>query len=245
MSTTKTNFKWFCDTCLTNFETNKATTLDERFSVITTQIKDMSKGFEKVANLSKELNEVKNMISNHGSTNDLMVQNNSWSNTKRVHAMKSSFVVKHKTDSATGSTIDINRVRQIAVENSIPISNVGVSQKGNTFIHCPSVEDRDKLQPLISAEVQDKDVVSIKEKSPHITITDITKTNSDDITKESILEQVRIQNPGIAELIHSGDDFNVLFVKSIAKTNSFSAVVRVSPTIRDIIKSNRKSVRRY
>ena len=42
-STTKANFKWFCDSCLTNFELNRATTLDERFSVIANQIKDMLK----------------------------------------------------------------------------------------------------------------------------------------------------------------------------------------------------------
>ena len=242
MGSTKSNFKWFCNTCLTNFETNKASTLDERFNVISTQIRDMAKGFEQVANLSKELNEMKTLINNREVTKDIVEQNNSWTDAKRVHTMKSSFVIKHKTKTDTGSTIDVNRIRQIAVENNIPVSNVGVSQKGNTFVHCPSVEHRDKLQPLISADVSNKDVVPIKEKSPHITITDITKTSSDDITKESVLKQIRNQNPQIAEHIDAGDEFNVLFIKSVVKTNSFSAVIRVSPNIRDTIKANRDRV---
>ena len=120
-STTKANFKWFCDSCLTNFELNRATALDERFSVIANQIKDMSKGFEQVVKLSKELQEVKNMISNSdkSSGSDIVIDNKgSWTDAKRVHRMKSSFVVKHKNDGASGSTIDVNRIKQIAVENS-------------------------------------------------------------------------------------------------------------------------------
>ena len=241
-STTKSNFKWFCNTCLTNFETNKATTLDERFNVITTQIRDMARGFDQVANLSKELNEMKSLISNRDLTTNKMEQNNSWADAKRVHTMKSSFVIKHKTKSDTGSTIDVNRIRQIAVENNIPVSNVGVSQKGNTFVHCPSVEHRDKLQPLISADVNDKDVVPIKDKSPHITITDITKTGADDITKESLLKHISNQNLQVAELIDAGEEFNILFIKSVVKTNSFTAVIRVSSNIRDSIKANRDRV---
>ena len=97
------------------------------------------------------------MISNSdkSSGSDIVIDNKgSWTDAKRVHRMKSSFEVKHKNDGASGSIIDVNRIKHIAVENNIPVSKVGVSQKGNTFIHCPSVEDRYKLQPL-SADVKD------------------------------------------------------------------------------------------
>ena len=76
------------------------------------------------------------------------------------------------------------QLKKLLFWNNILVTNVGVSQKGNTFIHCPSAEARDKLQPLISADFKDKDVLPIKDKSPHITIVDITKTGAEDLTKE-------------------------------------------------------------
>ena len=149
-----------------------------------------------------------------------------WKDAARVQQMKSSFVVKHKKDDATTSpNINLARIQQIAVANNIPVSNIGVSKKGNTFIHCPSVEHRDKLQPLISADAKDKDVHSIKEKSPHITVTDIIQTGTEEITKETILTQIRSQNSEITTLIDSGNEFEILFVKKSAKSNYFSAAI--------------------
>ena len=105
-----------------------------------------------------------------------------------------------------------------------------------------SAEARDKLQPLISADFKDKDVLPIKDKSPHITIVDITKTGAEDLTKENIFLQICSQNPQIADLIDHGNEFNILFIKSDSKSNKCTAVVRVSCCIRDFIKANRNRI---
>ena len=44
---------------------------------------------------------------------------------------------------------NLNKLKDIAVNNGIPVSKIGVSKSADTFIHCPSVDDRNKLQPLI------------------------------------------------------------------------------------------------
>ena len=241
-STTKSNFKWFCDTCLTEFEAKKVTTLEEKFTVLADQL----------TSLSREFQDVKQAIS----TNDKSTDDNSskccgkttcghgvsqptpWGDENRVQKMKSSLVIKHKTGDSEKVPTDLNKLRDIAVANNIPVSNVGVSKNGNTFIHCPSVEDRNKLQPLLSEQLITKDVVSLKEKQPHITILDITSTDDKDI----LLEQIRSQNPKIDALIESGEQFDILFTKTQQSSQKVSAVAKVSCSIRDAIKANRNRV---
>ena len=237
-SSTKTNFKWFCDTCLTYFETNKATTVDDRFSVIARQISDMTKQFKEVKDLVCMNNHKRCQNSVHSN----VTEGGPWADDTRVSKMKSSLVVTHKDNGVSGTTVDLNVIKKIAVENSIPVSNIGISKKGNAFVHCPSVDDRDRLEPLIKANLQDKDVVSIKDKSPHISIVDIINTGTEELTKEDILSQICSQNHQITELINSGSEFNILFVKRDSRTDKYTAVVRVSCNIRDFIKSNRNRI---
>ena len=120
---------------------------------------------------------------------------------------------------------------------------LGVSQKEyHTFIHCPSAEARDKLQPLISADLKDKEVVPMEEKSPHVTIVHIIQTGTDELTKENIFLQICSQNPQLTALIKSGNEFKILFTKKDVKTNKYTAVVRISCEIKNAIKSNRNRV---
>ena len=245
---TKCNFKWFCDTCLTEFETNKASTSGQRFSVLAEQLKEMSNEINEVKHLSQEVKELKNLIINNCSTNGSAITSNTanksmWFDEKRVHQMKSSLVIKHTNNDVHATALDLNVVKEIAVKNNIPVTNIGVSKKGDTFIHCPSAEARDKLQPLlISAKLADREVVPMKEKSPHITIVDIIQTGTDELTKENILLQIRSQNPKLAALIENGNEFKILFIKKNSQTHRYSAAVRVSCAIRNAIKSDRNRI---
>ena len=132
-------------------------------------------------------------------------------------------------------------VRDIAVRNQIPLSNVGVSQSGDTFIQCPSASARDKLQPLLEADLANK-VVPLKEKLPQITIVDIDKTDAANLSKESILMQVTNQNPEIARLIADNHEFTILFVKDGKSANKCIAVARVTCEIRNMIRRNRNHI---
>ena len=108
------------------------------------------------------------------------------------------------------------------------------------------IKDRDKFQPLLTADLQENDVVTLKEKLPHVSIVDIYKSDSDDIGttdfKDNILLQVRNQNHQIDTLIGTGSEFTILFVKQGRDSNKCTAVVRVSRKIRDMIKTNRNKL---
>ena len=80
------------------------------------------------------------------------------------------------------------------------------------------------------------------EKLPHISIVDIDKLDTHDTTesfKNDILSNIRSQNPEIANLISTGEEFTILFIKDGKSTNKCTAVARVSSRIRNLIKNNR------
>ena len=236
-SSTKSNFKWFCDACLTEFETKKVTTLEEKFTMLSEQLNALSKDFKEVKDAIPSKSDVSG-CSGEMTCSSSHNKNTLYGDGERVRKIKSSLVIKHKTGNPDTQPADLNELRKIAVENKIPVSNVGVSDNGCTYIHCPSVEDRNKLQPLLTEHLSTKDVVPLKEKQPHITILDIT--SSDD--KKAILDQIRNQNPKIDALMERGEQFDILFTKTQQSTQKVSAVVRVSCSIRDAIKANKNRV---
>ena len=54
--------------------------------------------------------------------------------------------------------------------------------------------------------------------------------------------KIRSQNPHIDSLINSGDEFKILFTKTVPNSNKYTAVARVSCKIRDSIKVHRNRV---
>ena len=63
-------------------------------------------------------------------------------------------------------------------------------------------------------------------------------TTSDELTKESVLDEIKSQNPEVSSLINSGNDFNIMFVKKDFH-EKYTVVARVSCAIRNVIKANR------
>ena len=137
--------KWFCDACLTKFEVSKVATIEDKYGELVSQISKMADALSEV---KKDVGEMKSSaVQVQANTGNTVTSD--WSNHSRVKSMKASLMIKQKPGCQAPN---FNKLREIAVKNHIPVSNVGVSQKGNTFIQCPTPEDRDKLQPLIQAD---------------------------------------------------------------------------------------------
>ena len=266
-ASTSENFKWFCDGCLTAWETNKVATADDKLSDL---IEKVQKIADNVGNLNESVSALQKHsiekrtdevdanlsgISNMDNVNT-GVKNAAWDDTQKVDKIRASFVLKQKNDSSKTAddfvAPDLNKLKDIAVNNGIPVSKIGVSKSGDTFIHCPSVGDRNKLQPLLQDNFKHYDVHPMKEKLPHITITGISREDDGVVSKDQqkqqqqqakddILLQVRSQNHQIATLIDSGEDFDILFIRN-SGLNTCSAVARVGCKIRKLITSNRNKV---
>ena len=105
-STTKDNFKWFCDSCLTKLEMGKVATMEERFGALV----------EQVSKMASDLNDMKSVISvgqnqqtgialfssNNEPNNGINHKNLAYAN--RIQQIRSSLVVKQKSSADTASS---------------------------------------------------------------------------------------------------------------------------------------------
>lgn len=245
----KSNFKWYCDPCLTHMEHSqfsdfqtKFFTLIEKVNDLTNEVKSLSgtvgKQNESITVLNSEIASLKSLKNDDGKNGESSnvaftspLYGGSWSNPKSVQNLKASLVVKPVS---TESPINIASIEKIAVKHRIPVSRVGVASNGNTFVHCPTKAARDKLQPLLTSDLPEQTVMALKDKMPSISIAGITK----EVSKEELLIQICNQNEYISDLIGQGNEFKILFVKApSAGYSNYQVVVRLSPSIRSAIAS--------
>ena len=242
----KDNFEWHCDNCKTKREEIAASTIEDRFEKLVTLVTELK------TEMRSELNTVKGSIADIANSNSSAVTQNAvvdisdshtgmqpgnrWNNQETVKKIKSSLVMKNKEGSTTDKDAEIAKLKEIAVKNRIPVTRVGFDVNGNTFVDCPSQSDCDRLQPILSSDFQEKEVTSLKNKLPCISVVGI----QDEVTKTNFVNLVCKQNPRIDTLVSAGEVFTVLFVKSI--NDEYNVVARVSPKIRKVIYLERNRV---
>ena len=125
---------------------------------------------KQVSKMAVTMNELSNTVSilsqGYQSTplnQNLDNANNVWSNAHRTQSVKASLVIKPVAGDSAKTFPDLGKIKDIAVQNQIQVSNFGKSKTGNTFIHCSSAADRDKLQPLLAENYRDHEILPLKE----------------------------------------------------------------------------------
>ena len=244
----KANFQWNCDSCKTIIEEREVCKMENKFEKLYNMVSALSNELTSVKDtLGDEINVVKTALSSLTSSEtssdipqlqNMPNSNSPWFNKSKVQNMKSSLIIKSK-DGSTNSDkeADLAKLKTLAGSNKIPVTRVGFDKNGNTYVDCPTAEGSSLLKPLLAANFQDKNVSEVKEKLPSISIVGI----QEEITKSNFVSLLCKQNPEIDTLITAGEEFNVLFVKS-ARDGTYTAVVRVSSVIRNIIRSMRNRV---
>ena len=220
----KCNFKWYCERCEIRRDSAMKVSLSTYMAVL-------SKNVETLNNKVDELTAKSNPGTNQSTGIPSVSQGGVWSNPNAVQQLRASLVIKPNTPE---DKLDMKELNKIVVENNVQVSKVGVSTKGNTFIHCASVEARDKLEEKVK-ELTGHTAHSLLDKEPSISLVGLTE----ELTKEELVEQIRKQNPAMRTLTDEGQTFKILFMKKpTERYKHFQVIARVSPIIRDAIKSN-------
>ena len=165
-SSTKANFKWYCDICLTEMETTKCSSLE---NVVHTLVKKVSELTNEVQKMKQPEN---SPVPNQPSGLPPVMHSGAWADPKSVQNLRASLVIKPNDKK---DKVNLESIRKIVVDNNIPVSKVGVSTSGNTFVHCPSVAVRDKLQSLLESDIPNQTVHALKEKLTSISVVGITE----------------------------------------------------------------------
>ena len=94
-----------------------------------------------------------------------------------------------------GVPVDMNKVKEIAANNSIQVSKAVVKENGDVYVNLPTEENREKLVPLLGdATFAGNEVVTVKSKLPAISINNVS-----DFTSKEDIEKVKRQNPHFKE----------------------------------------------
>ena len=232
-NSTKENFSWQCDSCLTKSEIAKASTLEGQMATL----------LGIVTELSREVKELKKDSASKIKLVESQNEQRTAEKTECQHEPSYAKAVKKPQDKSTllikgnnGTPVNIDTVKEIVIGHKIPVLSTNVSDNGDTYINFPPLENKDEVTSIIKSKVStENDVVTMKSKLPSISITGIAEK----LNKSELVQRIQQQNAKIAELISNGSVFEVIFVKDPStKYPNYQAVARVSSDIRDAIKCN-------
>ena len=245
--TTKPNFTWTCDECLTEAESVKVATLSQLIKALTKSLNDqLSALTEQVSSLTERVNTMSEK--NAQSTGTV------WDERQNAQAnkMKSALVIKPDGE---GNKVNSKEVRKIVHREGIPVDSVVELDNGETFVNLPDTESRDRVGQLLEESHTDNPVVKLKSKLPSIevmgvTAKDIQNEDNEDLSPEELDEVIYKQNKEIAQLIDAGSELKVVYIRKpparrVPTRKAFSyytVAIRVSPNIRDLIKKMKDKI---
>ena len=258
----KRGFGWMCDICLTKEEENKVSTMNDKFNTVTTQLDNLTTLVNNLTKLvtskaapnldeikqdlsseintriTQEFNQVK--ISIHEELTKLKTNDETsdvtpstatvWGNQGKVKEIRTALLIKK--DSASGKSVDLDKLEKTVIENRIPVNSIHVSDSGDTFVNLPNKSSSEKLQPLLKDSEPTNEIVTLKSKLPTIALLGVTR----EYDKPDIENMIIRQNAVIGTLVENGSELKVLYTKAPADGKPYHQVVlRVSPEVRHAI----------
>lgn len=248
LPSTKLNFSWSCDSCLTQVETDQVATLSQKITALSnSQENDTSKLTAQIVSLTdsvKFLTEKFNELSLPSKSDEASITDSVWNNTARMHKVKSAIVVKADQQ---GNKVSAKEVRKIVTEKGIPVNSVIESDTGELFVNLPDEESRDRVSQLLEESHASNPIVKLQSKLPSISIMGLTAREMDndgeDFTSAELEEDIYKQNKSIAQLIDRGSVLKIVYIKPPARQQEYYTVVaRISPEIRTILHKSRNKL---
>ena len=156
-SSTKGNFKFFCDSCVTkleidtlNSETNRLNNVEDNITTIKSEL----------AEIKTLLKQGGKQATKQGNSNTI---DNIWFNKDRLESTK---VAPAEPMLVINNTQDLNNesVEKAIVDNSIPVTKSFKNNAGDLFLVCDTPDSCDKLKDIIASITENIQVKSVTRK---------------------------------------------------------------------------------
>ena len=265
-ASTKPNFIWKCDCCLTIHEQNQASSVREMF----TQLVDRFTLFENklpqtIKALVKEEFEIRaaSQVSDMDKLSESIATKISKSQASDMDKLSESIATKISESEPVqsnlnmwndtkkveelktsmlikpdkdGNPVNPQQLQNLIINNGVSVNKVVVNSSGDTFVNLPNQKSREKLEPLLKADKIENAVVILKSKLPTIKILSVT----DKLTNDQIKNGICNQNEIIGSLVKDhGEHMEVIYTRDPPQGKPFYQVtLRVSPRIRKVIANN-------
>ena len=250
LPSTKGNFKFFCDICVTSLEVSAADSNNQRINLLETKMSSINGQLKEMMTLMKSSveNETvappvvnKKKIKQASTTRDSI-----WNDPVRLATVKApspsaALVIPRNPDQQTQSE-NKNAIEKAILENHIPLKQTFTNHAGELVLVCESPEKRDELKTLVQSVKEDIKMNAPKVKKSSITIVGLTREYDEDEIKQLILQNSLIKK--FAESNNISDHLQVHSIKPLKNNQErFQVFATVSQVLREgIKKSNDKLV---
>lgn len=238
---TKNNFIFLCDNCLTEMEISNTETEASRVSTLE----------KKMVGVDKKLSEIMTLLSAQVATKskpegNVLPKENIWTDKERLATVKAPepkavLVISSSSDPNKDQEAQ-NLIERVVMENEIPLKESHKNKEGDLVLICESKSSRDELRDLVrEADVQ-LEVNTPSSKLIPITLVGLSKHYEHD----EILKMLTTQNEFIKTFKIKNDineHFKVHVVKPCRNNPSvFQVFASVSTVFRNGLKSNKDKV---
>ena len=188
----KSNFKFFCDVCLTEFERNLVETEDQKMNGLVNKVNNME---------TKLLKSPFQLKAKPGKP----LRNSVWNDEEKLATVKappqnSVLVIKKSITNEQNVEIQ-DQVQQIMIQNNIPVIQSFMNKSGDMVMVCETQDDRDKMKNLMSNSNEEIVMNAPAEKRPAITIVGLKKEHG----REEIIQMLVLQNAFRKRFANSND----------------------------------------
>ena len=161
---TKSNFQFFCDPCITKLETNRAGSEANRLNILEGSM----------SSIKEEIREIKNLLKQGKPALKQTRSDNIWHNKEKLMSIKAApdeprLVVKNAQEA------DNITLEKAIVDNAIPVTKSYKNNSGGLVLVCDTADSRDKLKDIITSTSNNIQLESVTRKKPTITIVGLSK----------------------------------------------------------------------
>ena len=237
---TKPNFVFYCDKCLTEIEIERADTekrrveiLENKMNMIDTQLAEIKELLNEKSNAAKQ--EVSHV------THDSI-----WFDKERLAKVKApepkAVLVINKCENSQENSENLEIVEKAVMENEIQLSETYENNAGDLVLVCSNQESRDKLKNVVHEANQGITMNSPKAKLKPVTIVGLPKAYKED----EVVDMLLLQNDFIKNFANANkieDHIKVHVVKPLRNNQNVHQIfASVSSTLREGMQNYRNKV---
>ena len=190
LPSTKSNFIFYCDRCLTKNEIQQTETNNDRIDNLE----------DKMGSIDKQLEEIKKILMSKSSTKEdsttvtSLSKDNLWANKERLTTVKApepkAKLIISKEPDLERNAVTQKMIEKVLVENEISLTESRQSKEGDLVLTCETIAARDELQNLVQTASRDITMSAPKTKQLSITIVGLPN----DYSKEEAMRCIITQN---------------------------------------------------
>ena len=227
-NTTKQNFIWMCDVCITKAEANECKGVEDRIDTLQEKVEKMSDDMAEIKKLlvSKPVIQSADSLSTTPTCNPAVY--NAWADPARVVICKNNLGEAPKLDTLEKSTMG----------KSI---RAHVNKKGDTVISCQSPKIAAAVKQHVEAELAGHNVTAPVRRRPVISLVGFKTCYEPDILLRMIMEKNNFLKCYADEKsdCEVKDFFEITAVKPCSNdTSTFQAIIKVTDALKYAIEKN-------